>query len=300
MITTKYIWKNGKFVKWENAHTHVLSHTLHYSAGIFEGIRFYKTAKGPAIFRLKEHTKRFYYSAKAINMKLPWSQKQFNEAIIKTVKKNRIKEGYIRPLGYFGYGNLTVIPKNIQPEAIIACWGWGAYLEHNAVKVKTSPFIRVHPDSTVADAKLCGNYTNSILAVLDAQKNGYDEALFLDHKGYVAEASGENFFIVKGKKIYTPLTGNILPGITREAIMQIASDLGYKVVEKKLKPRDIRKADEAFFTGTAVEVTPIKSVDKHTFKYPDGGPVTLAIKEAYMEVVHGENKKYKKWLTLVR
>ena len=300
MKSSKYIWKNGKFVKWEDAQTHVLSHTLHYSGGVFEGIRFYKTDQGSAIFRLKEHTQRFFYSAKTIHMHLPYSQKEFMSEVAKTVKKNNLKTGYIRPLAYYGYGNLTVVPKNIPPETIIAAWEWGAYLEHSSVRVKISNFIRIHPASTVADAKLCGNYINSILAVLEAQKEGHDEALFLDHKGYIAEASGENFFLVKDKKIYTPELGSILPGITRSAIIELARDLGYKVIEKKLKPKDLKHATEAFFSGTAVEITPIASVDNIKFKFSEGGPITKHLKEEFLKIVTGKNPKYKKWLTYVK
>ncbi len=299
MQKVPYIWKNGKFIKWDDATTHLITHTLHYSAGAFEGIRFYETPKGPAVFRLKEHTRRLFYSAKALDMKMQYSQKEINEAILKLIKKDKIKKGYIRPLVYYG-NRMGLSPKGLTPETMIAVWGWGAYLGEGAVKVKISKYMRIHPDSTVADAKLCGHYTNSILASIDAYKNGYGEALLLDYQGNVAEGPGENIFLVKRKTIYTPEAGNILPGITRDSIITLARDLGYKVIEKKIKPKELMKAHEAFFTGTAAEVSPIASIDGKKFKYSEGGPVSMHLKEEFLKVVNGENPKYKKWLTVVR
>jgi len=300
MQKVPYIWKNGKFLNWDDAKTHLITHTLHYSAGAFEGIRFYDTKKGPAIFRLKEHTKRLFYSAKALDMKMQYSQKEINEAIIKLIKKNKIKKGYIRPLVYYGEGRMGLSTKGFLPDTMIAAWGWGSYLGEHAVRVKISKYMRIHPASTVSDAKLCGHYTNSILASIDAYKNGYDEALLLDYKGHVAEGPGENIFMVKQKTIYTPSVGTILPGITRDAIMTLARDLGYKVVEKNIKPEELKRADEAFFTGTAAEVSPISSIDGKKLKLAEGGPVTMHLKEEFLKIVNGENKKYSKWLTVVQ
>ncbi len=298
MQPSRYIWKNGKFVKWNDAKVHILTHTLHYSAGVFEGIRFYDTPKGPAVFRLKEHIDRLFYSAKALQMKLPYSKKEIRETILKTIKKNRLKSGYIRPIAYFGYG-MGLSPKNIPIEMAIAAWTWGAYLsEDPSIKVKISPIMRLHPRSTVHDAKICGHYTNSIMASIDAQNDGYHEALLLDENGLVAEGPGENIFMVKRKKIYTPAEGNILPGITRDSIMTLARDLGYKVIEKRIKPAELKRAHEAFFTGTAAEVTPIGQIDRKKIKRAPG-PITMTLKEAFLDIVNGKNPKYRKWLTVV-
>jgi len=300
MQKVPYIWKNGKFIKWEDATTHLITHALHYGSGAFEGIRFYDTKQGPAVFRLKEHTRRLFYSAKTLDMKIPYSQREINETILKLIKKNKIKKGYIRPLVYYGEERMGLSPKGLIPQMMIAVWGWGAYLGEDAVKVKISKYMRIHPKSTVVNAKLCGHYTNSILAGIDAYKNGYDEALLLDYQGNVAEGPGENIFMVKKGTIYTPQTDNILPGITRDAVITLAHDLKYKVVEGKIKPTELKRADEAFFTGTAAEISPIASIDGKKFKYPEGGPITMHIKEEFFKVVNGENPEYKRWLTIVK
>ncbi|MFA6528885.1 MAG: branched-chain amino acid transaminase [Candidatus Gracilibacteria bacterium] len=296
MQTTSYIWKNGKFQKWAKCQTHVLTHSLHYSAGVFEGIRFYKTAKGPAVFRLKEHIKRLFYSADTLNMHIPYNETEIKNAIIETIKKNKIESGYIRPIVYFGYGKMGLHPKGAPIDVAIAVWGWGAYLGEHASKVKISPYMRLHPKTTVPDAKICGHYTNSILASIDAKNHGYDEALLLDYQGNIAEGPGENFFMIKDEKIYTPRTGSILPGITRDAIITLAKDLDFTVIEKSIKPSDLKGAEEAFFTGTAAEVSPIASVDK--IKFPKKNPITTLLKEEFVKITTGKNKKYAKWLTL--
>ena len=300
MKSTKYIWMDGKFKKWKDAKIHVLAHTLHYGAGSFEGIRFYNTPDGPAIFRLKEHTKRFFYSAKAIDMKIPYSQKEINETIIKLVKKNKVKGGYIRPLAFYGYGKMGLNPAGAPVNVSIACWPWGTYLGEDAVKIKTSQYIRIHPQSTVADAKICGHYVNSILASIEVHKQGYHEALFLDYKGNVAEGPGENIFMVKKGVIYTPPLGTILAGITRDSAMTIAKDLGFKVVEKILKLKDLYAADECFFTGTAAEVTPIISIDKKKIGNGKIGLITTELQKTFLGVVKGRNEKYRKWLTYIK
>jgi branched-chain amino acid aminotransferase len=293
---TDKIWMDGKFVDWDKAKVHVLTHTLHYGLGVFEGIRFYETDKGPAVFRLKDHVKRLFEGAKASFMKVPYTEDEINNAVLETIRKNKIKSGYIRPLIFYGYGKMGLDPHGAPVSAAIAVWPWGSYLGENAVKVKTSSFIRIHPKSTKADCKICGHYVNSIFASLEAKDKGYQEALLLDHEGYCAEGPGENLFIVKDGKLLTPKLGNILQGITRKSIMEIAGNEGIKVEEVKLKLDDVYNADEAFFTGTAAEVTPIASLDDKKIGKQAPGPVTKKLKEIYLDIVHGKNEKYKDWL----
>ena len=296
MQTTKFVWKNGKFEKWAKCQTHVLTHTLHYSAGVFEGIRFYKTDKGPAVFRLKEHVKRLFYSADAMSIQIPYTENEIANAILELIKKNKIECGYIRPIVYSGYGKMGLHPKGAPIDVVLAVWGWGSYLGENAVRVKISPYMRIHPKTTISDAKICGHYSNSILASIDAKNHGYDEAILLDYQGNIAEGPAENFFMVKDEKIYTPRTGSILPGITRDAVITLGKDLGFTVIEKSIKPSDLKGAEEAFFTGTAAEVSPIASVDK--IKFSKKNPITKLLKEEFMKITTGKNKKYAKWLTL--
>ncbi|MDF2378617.1 MAG: branched-chain amino acid transaminase [Candidatus Gracilibacteria bacterium] len=299
MQTTKYIWMNGKLIPWKKATVHVLTHTLHYGSGVFEGIRVYETTEGPAIRRLKDHVRRLFASAKSLRMKIPFTQKQVEEAIIKTVKKNKLKAGYIRPLAYFGYGQMGLRVKGCPVELMIACWPWGKYLSENPIKVKSTKIMRIHPQTCYPESKVCGYYVNSIFAVNDVVGKDCDEALLLDYKGNIAEGPGENFFMVKKGVIYTPPLGTVLKGITRETIMMIANDLGYIVKEKSLKLKDAYTADEAFFTGTAAEVTPIGSIDGKKLSKGKLGPVTEQIRTSYMAAVHGEDKRYKKMLTVV-
>jgi len=307
---TKYIWMDGKLVLWKNAKVHVLTHSLHYGSGVFEGIRCYNTIKGSAVFRLKEHVDRLFRSAKVVNMKVPFSKKQISNAILKLLKKNKIKACYIRPIIFYGYGMMGLDIRKAPVNVAIIVWPWGKYLGES-VKVKVSSFIRIHPYSTDASAKITGHYINSILAGLEARKQGYHEALLLDYKGDVAEGPGENFFFIKNnlfkKKvdqkgkikatIYTPKLGNILPGITRDAVKKIAKELKLKVVEKDLHVNEIKKADEAFFTGTAAEITPISKIDKTKLKI---GPITKQIQEKFYKIVNAQDKKYIKWLSFVR
>ena len=296
---TKYVWMDGKFIKWKNATIHLITHTFHYGAGAFEGVRFYNTPKGAAVFRLEDHTNRLFYSARAIGVKMPFSQKAINEAIVTLLKKNKVKGGYIRPIVWYGGGHMGVNPIGAPVNVAIACWPWGAYLAQESIRMKTSSFIRIHPKSTVADAKINGHYMNSIQAVLEIKKEGYDEALFLDYKSNVAEGAAENLFMVKKEVLITPPKESILPGITRESVMSLAKDLGYKVVEKTFKLKDLYGADEVFLTGTAAEVVPVREIDKKRIAKGKVGPVTRAIHQAFMEVVEGKNTKYKKWLTYV-
>jgi branched-chain amino acid aminotransferase len=299
MQTTELIWQNGKLVPWADAKVHVLTHTLHYGGGAFEGIRCYDGVKGPAIFRLKEHVARLFYSAGALGMTVPYTQAEVVEAIVSLVRVNKMSEGYIRPLLFYGYGKMGVNPIGSPVEFMIACWPWGAYLEHESADIKVSRYIRIHPDSTIVDAKLCGHYVNGILASLELQGTHYDEALLLDANGYISEGVGENIFVVKEGVIYTPKLGTILAGITRETIFKLAASMSLKVVEADLKPEDAYNADEAFFTGTAAEVTPIRSIDDHVLNGGEIGPVSAKIKAAYHDVVRGKNSEFVDYLTYV-
>lgn len=299
MQTTETIWKNGKLVPWAEATVHVLTHTLHYGGGAFEGIRFYDTARGPAIFRLDDHVDRLFYSAKTLGMNLPFSKDEIITAIQEVVRVNRLPAGYIRPLAFYGYGKMGVNPTGNPVELIIACWPWGAYLPHDSIDVKTSRYIRIHPDSTVVDAKLCGHYVNGILASLDLQGTPYHEALLLDSKGYITEGVGENFFMAREGALYTPRLGTILSGITRNTVMTLARSLNIEVFETDITLEDAWQAEEAFFTGTAAEVTAIGSLDDHPFGNKGVGELTARIKQAYMDVVHGKNPEFQHYLTVV-
>ncbi len=300
MQATEYIWHNGKFVPWANAQVHVLTHTLHYGGGTFEGIRVYKTDRGPAIFRLDDHIERLFYSADALQMKCPYTQSDISKAIVELVRKNRLEAGYVRPLVYYGYGKMGVAPVGAPVEVALACWPWGAYLPPGGVDIKTSKYIRIHPQSSVADAKIVGHYVNGILAGFEIHGTKYHEALLLDYKGNIAEGPGENFFIVKNGMISTPPLGTILKGITRKTIMELAPLLGFKVEEKDLTLGEAYGADEAFFTGTAAEVTPIRSIDDQ----PIGGgaavgPITAKLRDAFDAIVHGRDPAHDHLLTYV-
>ncbi|GAB4391385.1 MAG: branched-chain amino acid transaminase [Gammaproteobacteria bacterium] len=299
MQATDYIWQNGEFKLWHEATVHVLAHTLHYGGGAFEGIRVYQTARGPAIFRLTEHVDRLIYSAQAIGMQLAYDHAAICQIIIETVRKNNMQEGYVRPLFYYGYNTLGVSARNNPVEFIVACWPWGQYLAHDAVDVKISKYIRIHPDSTIADAKLCGHYLNSQLASLEIRNTHYHEVLLLDADGFVAEGAGENIFMVKDRVLYTPTLGNILGGITRQTVMEMAHHYGYPVVEDHLTVEAFYKADEAFFTGTAAEVTAIRSINDKIIGHETARPVTEFMKGKYHQLVRGELDEYRQYLTLV-
>ena len=299
MQETKYIWQNGTVKPWAEATVHVLSHTLHYGGGAFEGIRFYESVQGSAIFKLDEHIDRLYYSTKAIGMKLPFTHTQIHEAIVDLVKMNDLTHGYIRPLAYYGYGNLGVSSHGNPVELAIACWPWGAYLAHDRVDVKTSKYIRVHPDSTVPDAKLCGHYLNGQMASMEIINTHYHEVLLLDANGFVAEGAGENLFIVKDGALYTPTLGTILAGITRETVIDFARHNDYTVTEKQMTLDDVYSADEAFFTGTAAEITPLRSLDDKVIGKDEVGPVTAFVKQKYADIVRGKCFEYMDGLTIV-
>lgn len=300
MKKVKKIWLDGKFVDLEKAKIHVLTHTLHYGGGAFEGIRAYETDKGPAVFRLKDHIKRLFYSAKVLGMKIPFSPKEIENAILKLIKINKVKECYIRPIAFYGYGKMVLNPKGAPVNLAIAIWPWEKLLGEKPVKVKISSYIRIHPKSTVVDAKICGHYVNSILATLEAQKAGFDEALFLDYEGFVAEGPGENIFIVKDKKIFTPEKGSILPGITRDTVLKICSDLGITAKEKRISLEELKNADEAFFVGTAAEITPIAKINDTLINNGKVGEITQKIRKLYQRIIHGKEKKYLYWLTFVK
>ncbi|MFH1187594.1 MAG: branched-chain amino acid transaminase [bacterium] len=297
METTKKIWLNGNLIDWDDAKTHILTHTLHYGAGVFEGIRFYDTPKGPAVFRLQEHTKRLFYSAGVIDMEVPFSEEKINQATLEVIKVNKINSGYIRPVCYYGYGKMGLNPSGAPVDACIAIWPWGKYLGKDAVDVKTSKYIRIHPKSTIADAKISGHYVNSILASIEVKKAGFDEALLLDYKGNVAEGPGENIFWVKDGKLFTVAKGNILPGITRDSLMTIARDEGIEVEEKSVTLDEIKMADEIFFCGTAAEVTGVAKLDDVVIGDGGMGEMTKKLHDIYMDVVNGGSEKYSEWLS---
>ncbi len=295
---------DGKFVDWDKAMVHVLTHSLHYGLGVFEGIRCYETSRGPAIFRLDEHVDRLFDSAHIFLMSIPFTKKEIREAIVETVKINRIKECYIRPLVFIGYGAMGLYPKENPVNVSIAVWSWGAYLGDDGIKrgirVKTSSFIRNHVNSSMARGKVCGYYVNSQLAKKEAIQCGYDEALLLDTEGYVSEGSGENVFIVRdGVLKTTPLT-SILEGITRNSIMTIASERKIPIVEERFTRDEVYIASEAFFSGTAAEVTPIRELDGRVIGEGRPGPLTMQIQSAFFDIVKGKNRKFKSWLTNVR
>lgn len=300
---TEKIWMDGKFVDWDKAKVHVLTHTLHYGLGVFEGIRCYETRKGSAIFRLDEHIDRLFSSAHIFLMEIPYSKNEIKDAIIKTIKVNKIRECYIRPLVYIGYGAMGLYPKENPINVSIAVWSWGAYLGDKGlkegIKVKTSSFIKNHVNANMTRGKVCGYYVNSQLAKKEAISCGYDEALLLDTEGYVSEGSGENVFIIRnGALKTTPLT-SILEGITRNSIMKIARDEKIKVVEEKFTRDELYISDEAFFTGTAAEVTPIREADGRVIGKGKPGEITKKLQSIFFDIVKGKNKKYESWLTKV-
>jgi branched-chain amino acid aminotransferase, group I len=298
------IWMDGELVEWRDAKIHVLTHTLHYGCGVFEGLRAYKTADGTAIFRLQDHTDRLFNSAKILRMQLPFSKEQVNEAQKQVVRVNRLDSGYIRPLAWIGSQKLGVSPRGNQIHLMIAAWEWGAYLGEEGmqrgIRVKTSSYSRHHVNITMTQAKAVSNYSNSILANMEALDDGYDEALLLDTAGFVAEGAGENVFVVKDGVVYTPdLSAGALNGITRNTTLHICKDLGIEVVQKRITRDEVYIADECFFTGTAAEVTPIRELDRVQIGIGRRGPLTEKIQNAFFEIVNGRNPKYAHWLTRV-
>jgi branched-chain amino acid aminotransferase len=295
------IWFDGRLVPWRDAKVHVLTHTLHYGMGVFEGIRAYETPQGTAIFRLKEHTRRMLGSAKILGMDIGYSEDAINQAIIETVHENKLSSAYIRPMSFYGSESMGIHAKGLKVHTIIAAWTWGAYLGvdgmERGIRIKTSSFSRHHPNVTMTRAKSNGAYMNSMLALQEVSRNGYDEALLLDTDGFVSEGSGENFFLVKNGVICTPDLSSALEGITRDTVIQLARELGIEVREKRITRDEVYLADEAFFTGTAAEVTPIRELDDRPLGSGSRGPITQKLQSMYFDQVQGRRKNNPEWLT---
>jgi len=297
------IWFDGKMVDWRDAKLHVLTHSLHYGMAVFEGVRAYKTPKGTMIFRLQEHTRRLFNSAKIFQMKIPHTMDAIMQAQKDTVRLNKLDSCYIRPIAWIGSEKMGVSAKGNTIHTSVAAWPWGAYLGEDGlakgIRVKTSSFTRHHVNVSLVRAKASGYYINSILANQEVTVHGYDEALLLDTEGYVSEGSGENVFIVRDGRLYTPDLASCLDGITRDAVITMANDLGIDVVEKRITRDEMYCADEAFFTGTAAEVTPIRELDDRTIGAGHRGPVTEKLQSLFFDIVGGKSEKYARWLTPV-
>ena len=298
------IWMDGKLVEWSDARIHVLTHTLHYGTGVFEGVRAYETSKGPAIFRLEDHTNRLFESAELIGMKIPFQASVLNDAQSEVVALNELNNAYIRPMCFYGSEGMGLRADNLKVHAIVAAWDWGSYLGDdkilNGIKVKVTDFPKRCDKSMIHKAKATGNYLYSMLALKDALNSGFDEALILDIDNNVNEGSGENFFMIVDDTFYTPKDGTVLNGITRQTIMEIASDLNYKVEEKDISVEDVKSCDEAFFTGTAAEVTPIIQLDDKKINNGKPGKITKQIQTIYFDLIRGKIEKYNNWLTHVK
>ena len=301
MLIALFIGFGGTLLPAEQAQVHVLTHALHYGSAVFEGIRAYACADGTsAVFRLEDHCKRLINSAKIMRLEVPFTVEQLVAACIETLKANKLPEGYVRPLSFVGHGEMGVYPGNNPVQTIVAAWAWGAYLGaealENGIRVKTSSFARSHVNTSMSKAKAAGNYINSILAKVEAKEDGYDEAVMLDTNGYVSEATGENIFIVRDGVIKTTPWTSILGGLTRDSVMKLARDLGYTVEEQQFTRDEFYIADEAFFTGTAAEITPIRELDHRQIGVGHAGPVTKHLQKEYFAIVKGENPKYEGWL----
>jgi len=298
------IWYDGELVPWRNATTHVLTHTLHYGMGVFEGVRAYNTPDGTAIFRLEAHTERLFDSAHIMGMKIPFTKDEINEATRAAVRENNLESAYIRPMVFYGSEAMGLRASGLKVQVIVAAWNWGAYMGEEAlqvgIKVRTSSFTRHHVNISMTRAKANGNYINSMLALQEAISGGADEAMLLDPEGYVAEGSGENIFLVKNGVVYTPEVTSCLNGITRNTILTLANELGIQVVEKRITRDEVYIADEAFFTGTAAEVTPIREVDGRQIGAGRRGPVTEKLQKAYFDLVTGKTSAHAEWRTLVK
>lgn len=298
------IWLDGELVPWQEAKVHVLTHTFHYGLGVFEGVRAYKTeSKGTCIFRLREHTDRLFRSAKILQMDMPWDKAILNEAQREVVRVNELEEGYLRPMCFLGSEGMGLRADNLKTHVMVAAWPWPSYMDPEArdrgIAVRTSSYTRHHVNITMCKAKANGNYINSIMALREALDSGCEEALLLDNEGYVAEGSGENFFMVRDGVIYTPDLTSCLDGITRNAIFQIAADEGYQVREKRITRDEVYICDEAFFTGTAAEVVPIRELDRRQVGEGRRGPVTEKLQAIYFDAVRGRSARYGEWLTPV-
>ncbi|MGE5153183.1 MAG: branched-chain amino acid transaminase [Bdellovibrio bacteriovorus] len=297
------IWLDGEMVPWREAKTHVLTHTLHYGMGVFEGVRAYQTTEGAAIFRLADHTERLFNSAHILGMPMPWDRATLDEAQRAVVRENRLASAYIRPMCFYGSEGMGLRADNLKVHCMVAAWAWGAYLGEdnmkNGIRIRVSSFTRHHVNITMCRAKANGNYMNSMMALQEALRDGYDEALLLDSEGYVMEGSGENIFIVRRGVLYTPDLTSALDGITRRTVITLCEELGLKVVEKRITRDEVYIADEAFFTGTAAEVTPIREVDGRTIGRGGRGPITERLQGIYFDQVHGRRDEHPEWLTLV-
>ena len=302
--TASKIWFDGNMVDWKDANIHVLSHVVHYGTSVFEGIRAYKNEKGVGVFRLKEHVQRLFDSAKIYKIEIPYTQEEIEQAILETVRVNDLNGCYIRPIVFKGYGELGVDPTNCPVNVVIAAWEWGSYLGEegmaNGVDIGISSWRKPAPDTFPALAKCGANYMNSQLAKLEAIDNGYDEAIMLDYEGHVSEGSGENIFLVEGEKLFTPsMSSSNLRGITRDSIMTIARDLGYEVVEEVISRERLYSANEVFFTGTAAEVTPIRSIDHRTIGIGRRGPISEKIQSSFFDIVEAKVEDKYGWLTYI-
>lgn len=297
------IWYDGELVPWRDATTHVLTHTLHYGMGVFEGVRAYNTPEGTAIFRLQAHTDRLFDSAHIMNMKMPFTKEELNEATRAAVRENNLESAYIRPMVFYGSEAMGLRATGLKVRVIVAAWHWGAYMGDEAlktgIKVRTSSFTRHHVNISMTRAKANGNYINSMLALQEAVSGGADEAMLLDTEGYVAEGSGENIFIIRKGKLYTPDLTSALEGITRDTVVTIAQEMGLQLVEKRITRDEVYSADEAFFTGTAAEITPIRELDRRQIGEGKRGPITTEIQRRYFACVKGEDSAHADWLTLV-
>ncbi len=298
-----FIWYDGNMVPWREATTHVLTHTLHYGMGVFEGVRAYKTEHGTAIFRLQDHTDRLFRSAHILGMKMPYDKATLIAAQKAAVKDNHLETAYLRPMAFYGAEAMGISAKTLSTHVIVAAWTWGAYMGSEAIergiRVKTSSFARHHVNITMCKAKANGNYMNSILAHQEAAQDGYQEALLLDVDGFVAEGSGENVFIVRRGKLYTPDLTSALEGITRDSIIALAHEIGLEVIEKRITRDEVYSADEAFFTGTAAEVTPIRELDNRAIGTGERGPITARLQALYFDCVHGRHPGHMDWLSMV-
>ena len=302
--TPELIWFNGSLVPWEQANVHVLTHTLHYGTGVFEGIRAYKGARGKtAVLKLSAHIDRLFMSAHIAGIEIPYGKDEIREAVFSVLKKNGLEEAYIRPIVFLGHGSMGLLPVDNPVSVAVAAWVWGAYLGDdgikNGIRTKISSFTRMHVNSFMTKAKICGNYVNSVLAKQEAISTGFDEALLLDAEGYVAEGSGENIFIVRGGTIKTPPLTSALEGITRACVIEIARDRGMSVEQQRFTRDELYTADEVFLTGTAAEITPVREVDNRMIGDGKPGDVTKILQETFFEITRAENGKYKEWLETV-
>ena len=301
MQQAELIWMNGEFVAWEDAKVHVLTHGLHYGTGVFEGVRCYETEIGPAIFRHQEHIARLRKSAELYYMPLPFTDEELRTATLELVGRNGLRECYVRPIAYRGYGTMGLFPLEAPVEVSVACWPWGAYLgdegKRDGIRAKVSSWRRISPDSLIPTAKATGQYLNSILAKIESHKAGYQEAILLDDQGNVCEGSGENIFVVRDGIIATPpLSASILDGISRRTAITLAKDLGFELVERNMTRAELYLADEIYLTGTAAELVPVREIDDHAIGTGRPGEITLAVQSAFEDALHGRTERYREWL----